>query len=154
MSSAALRVLVADDNADVCESTALVLSSQGYETAAVQQGSDVLAQARAFRPDVVLLDLAMPEMDGFTIAGQLQTAFAAKPPALIAVSGYADHRTLKRCAECGFDLHLAKPVEVEVFQLLPLLVGKDTGIWGDATIPGERLTSTNSSSSIAPWRWR
>jgi CheY-like chemotaxis protein len=142
MSRAALRVLVADDNADVCETTVLVLSAQGYETAAVEHGPDVLAQAQAFQPDVILLDLAMPGMDGFTIARNLLAAFAPKPPALIAVSGYADARTLERCAESGFDLHLAKPVEVEVFELLPMMVGKQTSRWSGAATSDGRLGSS------------
>ncbi|MGH7135089.1 MAG: response regulator, partial [Pirellulales bacterium] len=104
-----MRVLIADDNADAATTLALLLKHFGHEAHVVCNGEAGLQQARSLLPDVMFIDLGMPQVDGLSMARQLrQTAEFADTP-LVAVSGYVDseHRALASAA--GFDDFLPKP---------------------------------------------
>jgi len=115
------RVLVADDDHDTVDSTAMLFQLQGHDTRVAYDGWDALSQAIAFRPDVVLLDIAMPRMDGYDVARALRNIPASANPLLVAVTGFAERTDKRRCAEAGFDLHLTKPVDYELFEQTILL---------------------------------
>jgi CheY-like chemotaxis protein len=111
------RILVVDDDRDTIEVVADTLRFHGHEVATAHDGRAALAAVDAFEPEVVLLDLAMPIMDGFDLARRLR---AERPRlVLVALSGYDDLETRRRAIEAGFDHHLIKPVRAAA--LRPIL---------------------------------
>lgn len=114
------RVLVVDDNTDSADLLASALSRFGYSVATAYDGIDGLSTAGAFQPDICLLDIGLPFMDGYELARQLRDS--AKFPSalrLIAITGYGQAADRRRALEAGFDAHLTKPVDLE--SLLGLL---------------------------------
>jgi CheY-like chemotaxis protein len=102
------RVLVVDDNADAADSLALLLGLQGHQTESVHGAHQAIERARAFAPDVVLLDIGLPEMDGYEVARRLRAEGTAG--VLIALTGYAQPEDVRRAEAAGFDAHVTKPV--------------------------------------------
>jgi len=103
-------ILIADDNREWVDSLAMVLQSEGYTVFTAYGGREAIESAENLRPDVVILDIEMPEMSGYEVARQLRRRFADRTPVLIALtvwSGDADRRLAKRA---GFDHHVAKPM--------------------------------------------
>ena len=100
-----------DDNADAADSIAMLLSMEGHRTRTVNSARDALAAATEFRPDVVLLDIGLPEMDGYEVARQLRAHNAIESMRLVAVTGYGQPADRERAVAAGFDKHLVKPVE-------------------------------------------
>jgi CheY-like chemotaxis protein len=125
------RVLVVDDDADTVESTALLFQLQGFDTDTALSGCEAIERARAVCPDLVLLDIAMPAMDGYEVARSLREIPCVPPPLLVAVTGLAYQVDKRRCAEAGFDLHLSKPVDFAVLQQLSLAVQKTSELIGE-----------------------
>jgi PAS domain S-box-containing protein len=111
-----LRVLVCDDNADAAASLALLLQLQGHEVVTARDGAEALEIAGAFHPEVALLDIGLPQMDGYELAQRMRAQNSHTKPALIALSGYGLEEDRNRSREAGFDAHLTKPVELEVLQ--------------------------------------
>ena len=131
-SSGSLRVLVVDDNVDVAESTAELLNMAGYEMHVEHDGPAALKAVSSFRPDLILLDIGMPGMDGFEVARRLRAEFGSDWPILIAISGYGQDRYLRQAKEVGFDRCLVKPVDAST--LPELLAGIHSGrTRGDST---------------------
>ena len=108
---AARRILVVDDNTDAAESMQLILQRNGHEVAVVHDGVQALEAARGFLPEVVLLDIGLPGMDGFQLATALRALPETRTARIIAVSGYGQDKDRARSAQAGFDLHLVKPVD-------------------------------------------
>lgn len=111
-SPAGRRLLVVDDNRDSAESLALLLEMYGHEVQMAFEGLAALEMARTFRPEVVLLDIGLPGMDGYEVARRLR-AGQESHLVLVALTGYGqdDDRRLSR--EAGFDHHLVKPVDLQ-----------------------------------------
>jgi CheY-like chemotaxis protein len=113
------RILVADDNHDAAGSLALRLELAGHDVRTAQDGLEALAIARTFKPEVVLLDLGMPAMDGYETARHLRRLAWAKATRLIALTGWGQQQDRLRTAEAGFDVHLVKPVsEPDLFHAI------------------------------------
>lgn len=110
------RVLVVDDNADAAQSLSLLLDVLGFETRCALDGPRAIREAGAFGPDVVLLDIGMPGMDGYEVARALRPVHPAAR--LIALTGYGRDDDRLRSREAGFDDHLLKPVDIEQLQKL------------------------------------
>lgn len=110
---APLRVLVVDDSTDTATSTAELLTAHGFVVQETTNGHEAIQMAHAEMPDVVLLDLSMPVVDGFEVARQIRAGVhpGARPPILIAVTGHGYEDDLARTAAAGFHRHLTKPVE-------------------------------------------
>ena len=106
-----VNVLVVDDNPDAAESLALVLQSAGHSVRVAGDGLDALEAARAARPEVVLLDLGMPGMNGFEAAHRLQADPNARPDLLVAVTGWSSEDDRRRTRAAGFAHHLVKPAD-------------------------------------------
>jgi CheY-like chemotaxis protein len=106
-----LSVLVVDDNPDQAESLAMVLQGAGHDVRVAGDGLDALEAARASRPEVVLLDLGMPGMNGFEAAHRLQQDPAARPDLLVAVTGWSSDEDRRRTRAAGFAHHLTKPAD-------------------------------------------
>jgi two-component system CheB/CheR fusion protein len=104
------RVLVVDDNADAREALRFLLDDEGFEVRTAADGPDALAQAETFCPDVVLLDIGLPGIDGYEVARRLRTLPATRNARIVAVSGYGQAQDRERSRAAGFDDHLLKPV--------------------------------------------
>ena len=115
----ARRVLVVDDNLDAVESLALLLRLQGHEVRTACDGPTALETAAAFRPEVVLLDIGLPQMDGYEVARRLREQVGLKEALLVAVTGYGQEEDRRQSDAAGFDAHLVKPADPAV--LLKLL---------------------------------
>ena len=109
---AAMRILVVDDNRDAADLLHLLLELNGHEVAVGYDGASALAVAATFHPDIALLDLGLPDMDGYGLAEGLR-ATLARPPIIVAVSGYGQGHDRARSAAAGFAAHLVTPVDVE-----------------------------------------
>src|SRR5215467_16377044 len=94
-----LRVLVVDDDVDTVDSTAMVLRLVGHDAISALNGPDAITRASAYEPHIALLDLAMPRMDGYEVARQIQKLSLPRPPVLVAVSGFAHPEARNRAAE-------------------------------------------------------
>lgn len=108
---AGMRVLVIDDNEDVARAFALVLEQEGCEVRTANDGSTALDSARAWRPDAMLIDIALPDMSGHEIVRRLRADPSFRDTLLIAVSGYGHEEARRASHEAGFDFHIAKPAE-------------------------------------------
>ena len=106
------RILVVDDCADAADGLALFLRMEGVDARAAYSGPQALLLARSWSPDVAVLDLSMPGMDGFELAVQLSRLSGhERQPRLIALTGWDAEQTMRQCATCGFVACLTKPVE-------------------------------------------
>jgi CheY-like chemotaxis protein len=101
-----LRVLVVDDHPDSAEATAQLLALHGHDTRPAHSCAEALREAAVFAPDLVLLDVCLPDGDGFALAADLCRALPVRP-ALVAVTGLSGQA--ERCLSEGFDHHLLKP---------------------------------------------
>jgi two-component system CheB/CheR fusion protein len=111
------RVLVADPCADTVETTAELLRAWGYDVRTAASGPAALEAALAERPDVVLMELALPLLDGLQVAVRIREWAGGWVPLLVAVTGYGTQRDRARSRKAGFDCHLVKPVCPEVVRM-------------------------------------
>ena len=109
-SSHGLGILVVEDHVALAETIATLLRRCGHRVAVASDGLGALQAAQAEPPDVVLLDIGLPGMDGYEVARTLRQQKLRKRPLLIAVTGYQQHAERLRAYEVGMDLHLTKPV--------------------------------------------
>jgi CheY-like chemotaxis protein len=109
---AALRVLVVDDNADAARSLSLIVALWGHETRVARDGPAALAAAVEFLPDVALLDLGLPHMDGYEVARRLRELPGLGAVVLGAVTGYADEAQRRQCDGAGFAFCFFKPADL------------------------------------------
>ena len=106
-----VSILVVDDNTDAAKSLAMLLSLSGYKTEVRHDGRSALEAVRALAPDVVLLDLGLPDIDGYEVCRTLRRGEAPTSLTLVAVSGRGDDEARRLSLEAGFDAHLLKPVD-------------------------------------------
>ena len=110
------RILVVDDNVDSATSLALLLTLDGHQTKAVHSAQAALQFACSFKPDVILLDIGLPEMDGYEVASRLRKLTELNGVLLIALTGYGQYEDRERAKTVGFDDHLVKPVEFQALE--------------------------------------
>lgn len=110
---AQLRVLIADDNVDSAESLALLLRMLGHTVTTAHDGRTAIELANEHRPDVLVLDLGMPEIDGLGVARRIRAEPWGGEVLLVAVTGWGGEDFRQRTREAGFDAHLVKPVDLE-----------------------------------------
>jgi CheY-like chemotaxis protein len=116
------RILIVDDNRDAADGLAKLVSSYGYEAKAVYSGSDALEETATFQPDMALVDIGMPGLDGYETVTQLRQRRGNVHLIVVAVTGWTRDEDKRRAYECGFDLHVGKPLNTsalrEVLELL------------------------------------
>ncbi len=114
------RILIVDDNADAANSLSELLKLDGHATMPAFSAEDALSLAESFAPDVVLLDIGLPRMDGYEVAKHLRRSASRGNVTLIALTGYGQQEDRDRARAAGFDAHLVKPVD---FTALAKLLG-------------------------------
>jgi signal transduction histidine kinase/CheY-like chemotaxis protein len=115
------RILLVDDNEDAAAGTASLLRQMGHEVAVAHDAAQALAAARAQPPELAILDIGLPDMDGYALAALLRSQhdqhdLSGKPLRLVALSGYGQQADVERAARAGFDLHLTKPAALDDLQ--------------------------------------
>ena len=110
------RVLIADDNEDSAVSLSMLLDSMGHETKVVHDGRAAVEEAESFRPEVMILDIDMPKLNGYQVARILKARPWAQGTLLVAMTGWAQESDRERGRQAGFDAHLLKPVSLDALQ--------------------------------------
>jgi len=110
------RVLIADDNHDAAVSLSMLLQSLGHETRVVHDGIEAVEEAEIFHPDIVLLDLGMPRLDGYETARKIAGQPWASDTQIVAVTGWGQDADRKRAKAAGFHRHLVKPVDLDALR--------------------------------------
>jgi CheY-like chemotaxis protein len=111
-----LRVLVVDDNVDTVESLGMLMQLEGHAVRTAHSGPGAMAAAGDYRPDVVLLDIGLPGLDGFEVAKRIRKDPLRQGVVLVALTGYGQEADRQRSHEAGFDHHLVKPVDFAAVQ--------------------------------------
>ncbi len=106
-----MRVLIVDDNLDIAQLLSEALELEGYQTTTAHDASAALETWRRFQPQAGILDVGLPDLDGYELARKLR-AEHGPAPVLIAATGYGQPGDRSRAADAGFDVHLTKPVSV------------------------------------------
>jgi CheY-like chemotaxis protein len=114
-----MRVLVVDDNIDAAQTLHEFITTHGHEVAVAYDGVAALELARSFKPEIAVLDIGLPVMDGYELARKLREQLGHEQLRLIAVTGYGQETDRARAREAGFDHHLVKPIALDM--LVPLL---------------------------------
>jgi CheY-like chemotaxis protein len=117
------RVLVVDDLVDAADTLGKLLQIMGCEVRTAHDGAAALALAATFRPQIVLLDIGLPRLDGYEVAGRLRAADETKDALLVALTGFGREADKARALDSGFDEHLVKPATLEQLQQLLRLGG-------------------------------
>lgn len=107
------RILVVDDNRDSADSLSLLLQHLGHEVATAYDGLEAVSVAEEFCPDVVLLDIGLPRLDGYGVARRIRAEPWGKDMLLIASTGWGQDSDRARTKAAGFDHHLVKPVDLD-----------------------------------------
>ena len=105
------RVLVIDDNADAAQAMQMLLESDGHAVRVAHDGKDALELAVSFQPEIVLLDIGLPGMDGYRVAAELREEPSLRNTRLIAVTGYGRPEDVRQARDAGFDDHMIKPID-------------------------------------------
>lgn len=119
------RIMVVDDNVDALEAMTMTLQTLGHTVVTAPDGPSALARAPAVRPEVVLLDLGMPAMDGFETARRLRALPEMRGATLVALTGFGQPEDRRRALEAGFDQHLVKPADLEALTRLLDALGSE-----------------------------
>src|SRR5918993_3680553 len=112
------RILVVDDNHDSALSLAMMLSIMGHETRTAHDGESAVAAAESFLPDVVLLDIGLPKLNGYEVAQRIREKPWGQSMFLIAVTGWGQEEDRQRSSEVGLNVHMVKPVEPAALERL------------------------------------
>ena len=105
------NILIADDNQDALESLALMLRMEGHEVVCASDGEEALLLAGQKRPEIVVLDVGMPKLDGCDVARRIRLEEWGRGAVLVALTGWGQDVDRRRSREAGFDMHLVKPVD-------------------------------------------
>jgi CheY-like chemotaxis protein len=112
------RVLVIDDARDVADVTCEMVRALGHQAEAAYDGTAAMGRAVQFQPDIVMVDLVMPDMDGFELVRELKSMFPTRTPKLVAYSGYKQAAFQDAASAAGFDVYLPKPVTLDELEKL------------------------------------
>jgi CheY-like chemotaxis protein len=110
---AGLRILVADDNQDAAETMSVLLEVMGHEVRRVHDGEAAVEMVASFDPQLVLLDIGMPKLNGYDTCRLIRERDAGQLRTVVAVTGWGQPQDLKSSSEAGFDHHLVKPVDID-----------------------------------------
>jgi len=141
------RILVADDNSDAVEALALQLRLAGHDVRSANDGLEALEVAETFAPQVVLLDLGMPRMDGYETAREIRRKWWGKSATLVALTGWGGQQDRQKTSDAGFDAHLVKPVtEFDLFHAIAF--SRSTSLGGRSK--NKKNTRESITAAISP----
>jgi CheY-like chemotaxis protein len=123
-SSQTCRILVVDDNEDSANSLTMLLRLAGNETRTAYNGLDAVSSARDYQPEVIILDIGLPELNGYDAARRIRQLPGGKDLLLIALTGWGQEEDQRKSKEAGFNAHMVKPVNYE--QLMNLLAARNS----------------------------
>jgi CheY-like chemotaxis protein len=103
--------MVVDDNPDAAESAGALLAMEGHDVRLAADGIEALEVAREFRPDVMVIDIGLPRLDGYELAGRLRELPETRDALLVALTGYGQPDAVQRSLDAGFDRHFVKPID-------------------------------------------
>ncbi|HEY6824665.1 MAG TPA: PAS domain S-box protein [Steroidobacteraceae bacterium] len=115
---AGLKILVVDDNRDAADTCAMLLEASGHHVQTAYTGRQALELALTFRPHALLLDIGLPDMDGYQLAQQIRAKPWGRTAVLVAVTGWGQEQDRQRAVAAGFDQHLVKPISAETVETL------------------------------------
>jgi CheY-like chemotaxis protein len=118
MAPAARRILIVDDNADAADSLGVLLRMMGNEVYTAHDGLEAVGAAAAFQPDVALLDIGLPKLNGYEVARRIREQNGGSDMVLIALTGWGQEEDRRRSRAAGFNHHMTKPVEFGALQRL------------------------------------
>jgi CheY-like chemotaxis protein len=122
------RILVVDDNAYAADASARLIALCGYDVKAVYDGREAITQSAVFAPDMVLMDIGMPGLDGYETAARIRRQQGSANLLLVAVTSWTQDREIQRAYESGFNLHVAKPLSLTaLYGLLAMLHSEPNG---------------------------
>ena len=120
-----LRILIVDDNRDNADSLAIVLAMMGNDTRTAYDGEEALAVSALFGPDVILVDIGLPKLNGYEVCQKIRQEPGGKALVIIAQTGFGQEEDRQRAREAGFDHHLVKPLDpLALMKMLATLQGK------------------------------
>lgn len=125
--SESLRIIVVDDNRDSADSLAMLLELKDHHVRVAYDGKSGIEAVRLFRPHLLLLDLALPDMDGYTVLRTLRSQWWSSDVFVAAMTGFGQQSDKERSAAAGFDAHLVKPVSMESLDELLIRAGREGG---------------------------
>ena len=117
------RILIVDDNQDAADGLAKLVESYGYDVKAVYSGAEALEETASFQPDMALVDIGMPGLDGFETVTELRQRRGNVHLLVVAVTGWTRDEDKRRAYECGFDLHVGKPITTDTLREILELLG-------------------------------
>lgn len=120
----ALRILVVDDNRAAADALAKLLSLRGHETRTAYSGESAIAQAPEYRPDVILLDIGLPDMEGYDVARALNS-HESVTATLVALTGYGQESDIRKAQKAGFTHHLTKPAGLSEIEAILVTIARD-----------------------------
>jgi signal transduction histidine kinase/ActR/RegA family two-component response regulator len=142
------RILVVDDSEDGAEFLALLLQVSGHETRTANDGPAAIEAAEIFRPEIVLLDIGLPRMNGYEVCRRIRQQPWGPGIVMIALTGWGQEEHQRRSREAGFDAHMVKPVDHDALeQLLASLPARGAG---DSRSPGAKSLEKGSASGESP----
>ena len=112
------RLLIADDQKDSAETLAMLLRMEGFDVEVAYDGQQALETALTFRPDILILDLNMPALDGFQVAGRLRALPQFAHKQFVALTGYGDQQHLDAASKLEFDEYLVKPCKLNLLMTI------------------------------------
>lgn len=119
-----VRVLIVEDNTDAAESLAMLLELYGHEAQLANSGSAALAAAGAMVPDAMIVDIGLPDMDGYEVARRVRSEPVLAGVLLVALTGYGREEDRQEAIAAGFDRHLVKPVNPDLLKELLGQIGR------------------------------
>ena len=150
-----------DDNVDAADTLGVLLEQSGHEVRVLYYGLDAVKTAMTFRPDVVLVDLDLPDITGHEVLMRLKESAPTRGCMAIALTGYGAHGDLQKSKDAGFDHHVVKPVEIGKLQqlLATALLAHRRSIYRTGKLhnrcclhqDGSRLRSSSKSTGFAIW---
>ena len=144
------RIIVADDNADYAESTAIILRMEGHEVHTAYDGMQTVELADSLRPEVVLLDIGLPKLNGYEAARRIRAMDGMENALLVAISGWGQRRDRELAQAAGFDQHLVKPVDPDVLVQLIARRGAAAQASAATTTPGANGAGDGAPSVAVP----
>jgi len=121
--SAPRRILIVDDSPEIVMSLSTLLQMSGNTTQAAQNGEEAISMAEQFRPEVILLDLGLPKVDGFEVCRRIRQQAWGKEMAIVALTGMGHDEARMKTLESGFDMHLVKPLDPEILFVVLASIG-------------------------------